>query len=93
MNEVDGNPVLEYAKEIIFRSSGELEIERPKKFGGDVTFSSYPELEAAYVSGNLHPQDLKSAVALEIDRLISPIREHFEKDNKAGKLYGAITNG
>lgn len=93
MNEAQDNPILEYAKEIIFRSSSELEIKRPEKFGGDVTFYSYPELEAAYVSGNLHPQDLKSAVALEIDRLISPIREHFEKDNKAGKLYGAITNG
>jgi tyrosyl-tRNA synthetase len=93
MKESDGNPVLEYAREIIFRNSGELEIKRPEKFGGDVTFSSYLELEAAYVGGNLHPQDLKAAAAREIDRLVSPIREHFEKDNKAGKLYETITNG
>ncbi len=93
MKEVEGNPVLEYAREIIFRSFGELEIKRPEKFGGDVTFSSYQALEASYAGGDLHPQDLKGAVAREIDRLISPIRTHFEKDNKAARLYEAITNG
>ena len=93
MKEAEGNPVLEYVKEIVFRSFGELEIKRPEKFGGDVTFHSYPETEEAYVSGNLHPQDLKIAVAEQINRLVSPIREHFEKDNKAGKLYETITNG
>lgn len=93
VNEVSDNPVLEYTKEIIFRSTGELGIKRPEKFGGDVTFSSYQKLEASYASGNLHPQDLKGAVAREIDRLVNPIREHFEKDNKAARLYGAITNG
>jgi tyrosyl-tRNA synthetase len=93
LKEVDGNPVLEYAKEIIFRSFGELVVKRPEKFGGDVTFHSYSETEEAYVSGNLHPQDLKGAVAEQIDQLVSPIRTHFEKDNKAGRLYQTITNG
>ncbi|MBU2559519.1 tyrosine--tRNA ligase [archaeon] len=93
MNTAKDNPVLEYTKEIIFRSSGELEIKRPEKFGGDFTFSSYRELEASYAGGDLHPQDLKGAVAREIDRLVSPIRVHFEKDNKAARLYEAVTNG
>jgi len=90
MGEANENPILEYAKEIVFRSSGELEIKRPEKFGGDVTFYSYSEVEKSYVNGDIHPQDLKIAVAEHIDRLISPIRRHFEKDNKAGKLYGMI---
>ncbi|MEE8402945.1 MAG: hypothetical protein V3R93_04245, partial [Candidatus Hydrothermarchaeaceae archaeon] len=90
MKEVKENPVMEYAKEIVFRSSAELEIRRPEKFGGDVTFYSYPEVEKAYVNGDLHPQDLKIAVAKQIDRLISPIRMHFEKDNKARKLYELV---
>lgn len=90
MKEVNENPVMEYAKEIVFRSSAELEIRRPEKFGGDVTFYSYHEVEKAYVNGDLHPQDLKIAVAKQIDRLISPIRMHFEKDNKARKLYDTV---
>jgi tyrosyl-tRNA synthetase len=93
MNEAQDNPILEYSKEIIFRSFGEFTITRPEKFGGDVTFYSYPELQESYVSGNLHPQDLKGAVAEQIDQLVSPIRTHFEKDNKAGRLYQTITNG
>ncbi|MEE9564964.1 MAG: tyrosine--tRNA ligase [Candidatus Hydrothermarchaeaceae archaeon] len=92
MEEVTRNPVLEYAKEIIFRSFDGLEIKRPDKFGGDVTFYGYPEVEKAYASGDLHPQDLKIAVAERIDQVISPVRRHFEKDNKAGKLYETIAS-
>jgi tyrosyl-tRNA synthetase len=93
MKEVKDNPVLEYAREIIFRSTGSLEISRPEKFGGDVTFYKYDDLKKAYSKGDLHPQDLKIAVAESLDRLIEPIRSHFEKDNRAGKLYQTITNG
>lgn len=94
MKQAYENPVMEYAKEIVFRSFGELEIRRPEKFGGDITFYSYFELEKSYGEGNLHPQDLKIAVAEQIDRLVGPVREHFEKDGKAAKLYEMIiTNG
>lgn len=90
MNVAVENPVLEYAKEIIFRSFSEFEIKRPEKFGGTITFYDYSELEKSYVSGGLHPQDLKIAVADKIDLLISPIRRHFEKDSKAAKLYEMV---
>ena len=92
MGEAKDNPVLEYTREIIFRSFGELEIKRPEKFGGDVTYYNYSELEETYTSNNLHPQDLKVAVSQQLDRLIAPIREHFEKDKKAARLYETLTN-
>ncbi len=75
---VAGNPVLEYAREMVFRAKPELVVERPAKFGGDLTFTSYAELEAAFTAGGLHPMDLKTAVARELDLLISPVRTHFE---------------
>ena len=75
---VAGNPVLEYAREMVFRAKPEMTITRPAKFGGDFTFTSYPELEAAFVAGSLHPMDLKTAVARDLDALISPVRRHFE---------------
>lgn len=76
---VENNPVLEIAKYIIFRERGSLAIERPAKFGGSITFNSYPELESAYMSGKLHPADLKSAVASGLDSIVAPVRGHFEK--------------
>ena len=36
-------------------------------------------LEADYISGKIHPGDLKAAVTLAINRIIDPVREHFSK--------------
>ncbi|MCD6260546.1 MAG: tyrosine--tRNA ligase [Thaumarchaeota archaeon] len=84
---VEGNPILDYAKHLIFRKFKSLYVERPERYGGDVEYYSYEELERDYVEGRLHPADLKNAVAEKIDELIKPIREHFERDPRARKLY------
>jgi tyrosyl-tRNA synthetase len=84
---VDNNPVLEFAKYIIFKMQDTLEITRPKKFGGDLEILSYEELENIYRNGNLHPLDLKNAVSKALDTHIAPIREHFEKNKHAKELY------
>ena len=57
-----------------------LVIERPEKFGGTVTYNTYAELEAAYLSKALNPVDLKQFVAHEVNKLLQPIREAYEKD-------------
>lgn len=88
--QIEGNPILEYAKYIIFRETGSIKIERPAKFGGDIEFGSYQELEKAYREGKLHPQDLKGGVAQEFERLIKPVREYFEKNKKAKELYEIV---
>jgi len=85
--QVENNPILDYAKEIVFRAFGELRVEREEKYGGEITFSSYEELELAYRKGEVHPADLKRAVAYYLDELISPVRKHFETNAKAKKLY------
>lgn len=77
--QVEGNSLLEYVKCIIFRKFDSFEIERPSKFGGDVTFENYQEVEDSFVSGKIHPADLKLAVAKYLDIIIKPFREHFEK--------------
>lgn len=87
--KIEGNPMLEYSKEIIFRAFNEFSIERDNRFGGDVTYSTYNDLEDAYIKGELHPADLKTGVAEHIDRLIEPIRKHFES-GKPAKLLEEI---
>ncbi len=86
------NPVLEYCKYIVFGKFPEMEIERPAKFGGNVTFSSYAELENAFAAGTLHPMDLKSATAGYINELLEPVRKHFEKNAKARKLLAQVNS-
>jgi tyrosyl-tRNA synthetase len=84
---VENNPILDYAKHIIFRKFKSIKIERPKRYGGDIEIYSYEELEKMFSEGKLHPLDLKNAVAEYLDKLISPIREHFEKNKKARELF------
>ncbi|MHB8605133.1 MAG: tyrosine--tRNA ligase [Thermoplasmatota archaeon] len=82
----DENPVLEYYRYIIFERFPEVRIDRPAKFGGDLEFKSYTDLEAAFVSGALHPADAKSGAAKYINQLLDPVREHFVKNEKAAEL-------
>lgn len=86
----DGNPLLEYCKHIIFREGGSMKIERPSKFGGDIEFANYAELRAAYLKGKLHPADLKAGVTNELDNMIKPVRDYFEKKKKARELYNTV---
>lgn len=73
------NPVLEIAREIIFHEKETLLIEREQKYGGNIEFESYEKLEQTYVAGKLHMQDLKKAVAIALNEILEPIRNHFEK--------------
>jgi tyrosyl-tRNA synthetase len=74
-----GNPVAEIAMYLILRENP-LKIERPEKFGGDMEITSKEELEKVYLEGNLHPIDLKNAVAGELSKMLKPSRDYFEKN-------------
>lgn len=86
----DDNPVLEYAKYIVFEKMDKLFIERPEKYGGNLEFSSYDDLEKAFVSGNLKSPDLKQGVANAINELLEPTRKHFETDKWARELLEKV---
>jgi len=75
---VEGNPVIEYAKYIVFHERESLTIERPEKYGGNVTLTGQAELERMYADGKLHPNDLKNGVARELAEILAPVRKHFE---------------
>lgn len=79
-NNVSVNPILDWAKFVIFRDeNSSIQIERKPKFGGNIEFSSYDELESAFLSKSLHPQDLKLGVANKVIDILEPVRKHFEK--------------
>ena len=85
------NPILEYCRYIIFEKFESIEIKRPEKFGGNLTIESYKKLEEIYKNGKLHPADLKTAVSFYLNELVKPVRSHFEKDQKAKKLFETIS--
>ncbi|MCS7113815.1 MAG: tyrosine--tRNA ligase [Nitrososphaerota archaeon] len=83
--QTEMNPVLEIVKYIIFHEEKAFTVERPSKYGGTITFESYEELEKAYRNGQLHPQDLKNAVARAVAKILEPVRRYFESDSEARK--------
>ena len=85
--QVKENPVLEYCKFIIFEKVNKFYIERPQKYGGDVEYLSYKEMEKDYAEGKLNPPDLKPVVAKYLSQLLDPIKQHFEIDKKAKELF------
>jgi tyrosyl-tRNA synthetase len=77
--QVEGNPIIEICKYIIFPSlkNESFLIERAEKFGGNLEFNSYKELLDSYVNG-LHPLDLKNASIKYINRILEPVQKYFE---------------
>jgi len=84
--QVAENPVLEYARYLVFPKLQTMELVRPERFGGTVTFASYSELESAYQRGEVHPADLKKAVGESLNEMLLPVRHHFETSSKAAEL-------
>jgi len=87
---IQENPILEYMKYIIFERYGKVNIERDKKFGGDLEIKNYLELEKLYAGGEIHPLDLKNAASNYINDLLEPVRKHFDKNKKAKELLNFI---
>ena len=73
-----GNPILELVRYVIFHEFDEFVIERPTKYGGSITYTSYKDIEHDFITKKIHPMDLKNSTATYINKIIEPIRKHFE---------------
>jgi tyrosyl-tRNA synthetase len=72
---VENNPVMAIFKYHVFpRTEGGITVKRSAKFGGDVIYASYLELEQAFVEGKLHPMDLKKSCAAYMIEILEPVR-------------------
>lgn len=76
---VEDNGLLAFMKHVIFilkADKGEkFVIERPEKWGGNLEYSDYKNLEKDFADKKLHPADLKAGMAKEISKLTAPIRK------------------
>ncbi len=88
---IENNPILQISRFLIFPLEGKMLVERDEKFGGDITFNSYEELEKAFKGKQLHPMDLKNTVAKHLTARFKKAREYFDKNKdmleKLGKNF------
>lgn len=89
---VEENGVLAFAKYVLFvlkqDKKQEFVIERPEKYGGNLSYKTYEELEKDFKAKKLHPMDLKQSLATEITKLTEPIRKAMKgKEDLIKKAY------
>lgn len=89
--QVEFNPILDWTKHLIFYNPTSLTISRPKKWGGNLTYTSYEDLEKDYAEKKLHPQDLKNAVAEWLIAKLEPARKYFEDPKRKAALEEITT--
>ena len=77
---VQDNPILQLAKFIVFSVKDKFKIERDKKFGGNIVFNNYNNLEKEFVDKKIHPSDLKNNLSKELTNIFSKVRNYFEKN-------------
>jgi tyrosyl-tRNA synthetase len=65
------NPIMDYAKNIIFGYYGVMTVPAES---GPVQYAEYSVLEADYLAGKVHPGDLKAAVTEALNRILEPVR-------------------
>ena len=87
---VEDNPILEYFNIIIFEKYNKILVERPEKFGGNLEYNSYQEMEKDFESGKVKSVDLKQTVAKYINELLEPTRKHFEENKEAKALLEKV---
>jgi len=74
----ENNPILEIIKYVVFHNFSQFKIDRPSKYGGNIVYEDYLNLEHDYDQKNIHPKDLKDSVSIYLNKVIEPIRNHFK---------------
>lgn len=88
---VDGNPCLAYIRLIVLPWTGRFGVPLSEKSGGgERVYTEWAPLAADYASGGLHPADVKPALATALNAILQPVRDHFEKDERAAALLKKV---
>ncbi|MFG1449042.1 MAG: tyrosine--tRNA ligase [Thermoplasmataceae archaeon] len=81
VKETSGNPVVDILKYIILPYSEDgIEIVRPPSKGGAISFTDFAEFSRVYEKGEIHPLDLKKAVASGLNNLMEKGRRALAAD-------------
>ena len=84
------NGTMAFLENIVFvllqDKNKKLIIKRPEKFGGNLEFKTYKELEKAVKEKSIHPLDVKNTAATHITNLLSEIETQRKELEKLEKL-------
>ena len=76
--DLEQNAITSTVRYILFPRNEKILIPRKEKFGGDIEFNSIKAFETAFTAEEIHPLDVKQAVADGLIELLEPSRKYFE---------------
>ncbi len=88
--EQEWNPLLDWSKKMIFPAGKSMTVERKPQWGGNKTYKTFEELQTDYFAGNLHPLDLKNAVANCMAEWFEPIKKFVKEKPKGLEILQSI---
>lgn len=79
-NNIEKNPLLDWAKHIIFPINGKFVTPENLKFNEpEMTFTNFEELEQAFLEGKVQPKGLKDGMIKHINDLLKPVQDKLKK--------------
>ena len=88
---VDKNPLLDWAKHIVFPLVGHMVIPENLKYNEpEMRFESWDQLASAFASGQVQPKGLKDSMCTHIAQLLEPVRTHFATNKEASDLLKQV---
>lgn len=84
----ENNLILQLYQFILFPIYEKVTIFREEKFGGDISFNNYKELEKAFLEKKLHPMDLKNNLASKLIEIFSNARDYFKRNKSMLEALG-----
>ena len=79
------NPCLDYVQHIIFCAPGS------SFTAGGKTYTDFPSVREAFLSQKLSTDDLKAGIIAAVNKLLEPVRSHFQNDKEASRILKLIT--
>ena len=82
------NGCMEYVQYLVLPHLGKFEVEF--KAGGSKSYTNYDDVRDDFMSGALHPSDLKPALMAAVNVMLQPVRDHFNNDPVAKDLLAKM---
>ena len=79
--QIEENPIIQIVQHHILPKFSKIVVERDEKFGGDLEYKSFENLAKDFISGELHPLDLKKSVAKYLNNILGDVRKKLEVSN------------
>ena len=89
--EIEGNPLLDWTKWILFPILGKITIPADEKWNTpERVYDDYKKLEKDFAEEKVHPNDLKKGMVSDINKLLEPVRTHFKENKEANQLLKLV---